>query len=213
MKVILLGPPGAGKGTQARQLAEKYGIPQLSTGDMLRAALKAGTEVGLKAKAAMEAGALVPDEVVVGIIADRIQEADCQKGFILDGFPRTVPQAQELDKMLAGRGMAIDHVIDIACDAEALVARITGRSTCSKCGEGYHAQHKKPAQAGICDKCGGTLTQRADDNEETVRNRLTVYEAQTAPVIGFYRPGGVFKEVDGMADMGAVFKALCAILG
>lgn len=213
MNLIFMGPPGAGKGTQARQIAEKYGIPQLSTGDMLRAAVKAGTEVGLKAKEAMESGGLVTDEIVVGIIGDRISEADCANGFILDGFPRTVAQAEALDGMLKDRALKIDHVIDITADYEALVARITGRSTCSKCGEGYHNQHKAPKSAGVCDLCGGALTTRADDNEETVRNRLAVYDKQTAPVIGFYKDGGSFKTVDGMQSMDAVFKSLCAILG
>jgi adenylate kinase len=213
MKLILMGPPGAGKGTQARRIAESYGVPQLSTGDMLRAAVKAGTEVGQRAKAAMESGGLVTDDIVVGIIADRIGEADCGKGFILDGFPRTVAQAVALDAMLTERGLHIDHVIDIAADTEALVARITGRSTCAKCGEGYHAVHKKPAVAGVCDKCGGNLTTRADDNEETVRNRLAVYHQQTAPVIDHYRDGGKFRTVDGMLPMDTVYTALCAILG
>lgn len=213
MNLIFLGPPGAGKGTQARMIAEKYGIPQLSTGDMLRAAVKAGTEVGLQAKAFMEAGNLVPDEVVVGIIADRTQEADCKKGFILDGFPRTVEQAKALTKMLKKRKMTIDHVIDIAADDDPLVGRITGRRTCAKCGEGYHIQFKPTAKEGVCDKCGGELTQRADDTEATVRNRLKVYHAQTAPVIGYYKEKGQFQTVDGMQSMDGVFKALCAILG
>ncbi|MBF0369934.1 MAG: adenylate kinase [Magnetococcales bacterium] len=212
MNLIFMGPPGAGKGTQARRIAEKYSIPQLSTGDMLRAAVKAGTPVGLKAKEAMEAGALVTDDIVVGIIGDRIDEADCKKGFILDGFPRTVSQADALEGMLSSRSLKIDHVIDIAADSEALVARITGRSTCSGCGEGYHKTNKKPAKDGVCDKCGGTLTTRADDNEETVRNRLSVYDAQTAPVIGFYKDKGAFKSVDGMGAMDDVFQALCDIL-
>ncbi|MBF0136045.1 MAG: adenylate kinase [Magnetococcales bacterium] len=213
MKVILMGPPGAGKGTQARQIAEKYGIPQLSTGDMLRAAVKAGTEVGKKAKAAMESGGLVPDEVVVGIIADRTREADCQKGFLLDGFPRTVPQAEALDKMLTARKQTIDHVIDIAVEDEPLVNRITGRRTCGSCGEGYHIQFKKPAKEGECDKCSGQLTQRADDNEKTVRNRLSVYHSQTSPLIDYYRRKGNFKTVDGMQNMDKVLSDLCAILG
>ncbi|MEO5348806.1 MAG: adenylate kinase [Magnetococcus sp. YQC-3] len=213
MNLIFMGPPGAGKGTQARRIAETYAVPQLSTGDMLRAAVKAGTEVGQKAKAAMESGGLVTDDIVVGIIAERIGEADCARGFILDGFPRTVAQAGALDTMLAERGLKIDHVIDITADTEALVSRITGRSTCAQCGEGYHAVHKKPASAGVCDKCGGNLTTRADDNEETVRNRLAVYHQQTAPVIEHYRHGGKFRTVDGMQKMDEVYAALCAILG
>lgn len=213
MNLIFMGPPGAGKGTQARKIAEKYAIPQLSTGDMLRAAVKAGTDVGKRAKAAMESGGLVTDDIVVGIIADRIAETDCKKGFILDGFPRTVAQATALDSMLKERSLKIDHVIDITCDHEALVARITGRSTCADCGEGYHNVHKKPAKAGVCDKCGGKLTTRADDNEETVRNRLSVYDQQTAPVIEHYRHKGAFKTVDGMEPMDTVLKNLCAIIG
>lgn len=213
MNLILMGPPGAGKGTQARRLAEKYGIPQLSTGDMLRAAVKAGSEVGLKAKAAMESGGLVTDDIVVGIIADRIGEPDCAGGFILDGFPRTVGQAEALTGMLKERSLRIDHVIDVAADDEPLVGRITGRSTCSKCGEGYHRDNKPPSKPGVCDKCGGELTTRADDNEETVRNRLKVYHGQTAPVIEYYRNSGVFKSVDGLKPMDEVFKDLCAILG
>ncbi|MEO5340531.1 MAG: adenylate kinase [Magnetococcus sp. MYC-9] len=213
MNLILMGPPGAGKGTQARRIAERYGVPQLSTGDMLRAAVKAGTEVGQRAKAAMESGGLVTDDIVVGIIADRIGEADCSQGFILDGFPRTVAQAESLDAMLRDRQLKIDHVIDITADTEALVARITGRSTCSQCGEGYHALFKKPTLAEVCDKCGGRLTTRADDNEETVRNRLAVYHQQTAPVIDHYRNGGQFRTVDGMQPMDTVFAQLCEILG
>lgn len=213
MNLILMGPPGAGKGTQARRIAERYAVPQLSTGDMLRAAVKAGTSVGQRAKAAMESGGLVTDDIVVGIIADRISEADCAQGFILDGFPRTVAQAQSLDIMLAERALKIDHVIDITADTEALVTRITGRSTCALCGEGYHTVYKKPAVSGQCDKCNGTLTTRADDNEETVRNRLAVYHQQTAPVIDHYRNGGQFKTVDGMEEMDVVFAKLCDILG
>lgn len=213
MNLILMGPPGAGKGTQARRIAERYAVPQLSTGDMLRAAVKAGTSVGQRAKAAMESGGLVTDDIVVGIIADRISEADCARGFILDGFPRTVAQADALDRMLAERALTIDHVIDITADTEALVTRITGRSTCALCGEGYHTVYKKPAVAGQCDKCPGVLTTRADDNEETVRNRLAVYHQQTAPVIEHYRNAGQFKTVDGMEQMDIVFATLCDILG
>ncbi|MEO5378236.1 MAG: adenylate kinase [Magnetococcus sp. DMHC-6] len=213
MNLILMGPPGAGKGTQARMIAEKYAIPQLSTGDMLRAAVKAGTEVGLRAKAAMESGALVTDDIVVGIIGDRIDQSDCVNGFILDGFPRTVPQAEALEEMLSSRSLKIDHVVDITAETEALVLRITGRSTCSSCGEGYHILHKKPAVDGVCDKCGGTLTTRADDNEATVRNRLDVYHRQTAPVVEFYKSRGNFKAVDGMGQMEVVYQTLVAILG
>lgn len=212
MKLILMGPPGAGKGTQARRIAEKYGIPQLSTGDMLRAAVKAGTPVGLKAKEAMESGALVTDEIVVGIVGDRIAEKDCKKGFILDGFPRTVSQAEALTKTMKERKLKLDNVIDITADTEALVGRITGRRTCGKCGEGYHMEFKAPSKEGVCDKCGGELALRADDNEETVRNRLVEYNEKTAPVIGFYRDMGAFQEVDGMQNIDDVFGSLCKIL-
>ncbi|MBF0159389.1 MAG: adenylate kinase [Magnetococcales bacterium] len=213
MKLLFMGPPGAGKGTQARRIAEKYGIPQLSTGDMLRAAVKAGSEIGLKAKAVMESGGLVSDEIVIGIIAARTLEPDCAGGFLLDGFPRTVAQAEALDRMLKERGHAIDHVVDLAADNEALVQRITGRSTCAGCGEGYHREFKKPRQADVCDQCGGQLVQRADDNEETVRNRLSAYQQQTAPLIDYYRRQGNLKSVDGMLPMDQVFSAICAILG
>ncbi|MBF0125013.1 MAG: adenylate kinase [Magnetococcales bacterium] len=212
MKLLFMGPPGAGKGTQARRIAEKYGIPQLSTGDMLRAAVKEGSDIGLKAKAVMESGGLVSDEIVIGIIADRTLAADCAGGFLLDGFPRTVAQAEALDRMLAERRHAIDHVIDLAADSEALVRRITGRSSCAGCGEGYHNEFKKPTHVGVCDKCGGQLTQRADDNEETVRNRLDAYQRQTAPLIDYYRRQGNLKDVDGMLPMDEVFDAICAIL-
>ncbi|MEO5331812.1 MAG: adenylate kinase [Magnetococcus sp. YQC-5] len=213
MNLIFMGPPGAGKGTQARRIAEKYAIPQLSTGDMLRAAVKAGTPVGLRAKAAMESGGLVTDDIVVGIIGDRIGEADCQNGFILDGFPRTVGQANSLETMLSERQLKIDYVIDITADDDALVARITGRRTCGQCGEGYHIQFKKPAKEELCDLCGGALVTRADDTEETVRNRLAVYHAQTAPVLDFYRNRGAIETVDGMQEMNVVFSNLCAIIG
>ncbi|MEG3638981.1 adenylate kinase [Magnetococcus sp. PR-3] len=213
MKVVLMGPPGAGKGTQARKISEKYGIPQLSTGDMLRAAVAAGSEVGLKAKAAMESGSLVTDEIVLGIIKDRTAEADCDKGYLLDGFPRTVAQAEGLDAMLSTRTQNLDFVIDIKVEDEPLVNRITGRSTCGDCGEGYHDEFKPPAKADVCDKCSGTLKRRADDNAETVRNRLSVYHEQTAPLIDYYGAKGLVKGVDGMQDMAKVLDDLCAILG
>ncbi|ABK44261.1 Adenylate kinase [Magnetococcus marinus MC-1] len=213
MKVVLMGPPGAGKGTQARKISEKYGIPQLSTGDMLRAAVAAGSEVGLRAKAAMESGSLVTDEIVLGIIQDRTDEADCDQGYLLDGFPRTLAQAEGLDAMLAKRNQSIDVVIDIKVEDEPLVARITGRSSCEKCGEGYHDSFKPSAQPNVCDKCSGTLKRRADDNADTVRNRLEVYHKQTAPLIGYYDAKGLLKEVDGMQEMGKVLEDLCAILG
>ncbi len=213
MNLILLGPPGAGKGTQAEQIAVKHGILQLSTGEMLRAAVKAGSEVGLKAKAIMELGGLVSDEIVVGIISDRIDQPDCAKGFILDGFPRTLPQAAALETLLATKGKMLDAVIEIKVDDEALVERITGRFSCAKCGAGYHDKYKAPAEEGVCDKCGSTeFSRRADDNEETVRNRLMAYYRETAPLIGYYFAKDRLKSVDGMADIDEVTRQINAIL-
>ncbi len=213
MNLILLGPPGAGKGTQAEQIAAKHGIVQLSTGEMLRAAVKAGTEVGLKAKAIMESGGLVSDDIVVGIISERIDEADCANGFILDGFPRTLPQAAALEKLLDSKGKTLDAVIELKVDDEALIERITGRFSCSKCGAGYHDKYKKPAKDGVCDKCGSTeFTRRADDNEETVRNRLMAYYRETAPLIGYYFAKDRHQSVDGMAPIDEVTKQIEAIL-
>ena len=214
MNLILLGPPGAGKGTQAEQIAAKHGIVQLSTGEMLRAAVKAGSEVGLKAKAIMESGGLVSDDIVVGIISDRIDQPDCANGFILDGFPRTLPQAAALEKLLASKGKTLDAVIEIKVDDEALVERITGRFSCAKCGAGYHDKYKTPAVEGVCDKCGSTeFSRRADDNEETVRNRLMSYYRETAPLIGYYFGKDRLKTVDGMADINDVTRQIHAILG
>nr|CRH05819.1 Adenylate kinase [Candidatus Magnetococcus massalia] len=212
MKVILMGPPGAGKGTQARRVCEKYEIPQLSTGDMLRAAVAAESEVGLKAKEAMESGALVTDDIVLGIIKDRTTQSDCAKGYLLDGFPRTEAQAQGLDAMLSERGETIDVVVDIEVQDEALVERITGRSTCGKCGEGFHDSFKPPKQVDVCDLCGGELKRRADDNAETVRNRLSVYHEQTAPLIGYYDGKKMLQRVDGMQGMEKVLTDLCDVL-
>jgi adenylate kinase len=200
VNLILLGPPGAGKGTQAQRLQAARGLVQLSTGDMLRAAVAAGTEVGRKAKDIMARGELVSDEVVVGIIQDRIEQPDCAQGFILDGFPRTVAQAEALDRMLAGKGLKLDAVIEMKVDAEALIDRITGRYTCSNCGAVYHDRTTKPKVAGVCDRCGATdFTRRADDNAEAVRTRLAAYEKLTAPLLPYYRGRGVLKTVDGMA--------------
>ena len=214
MNLILLGPPGAGKGTQAEQISAKHGIVQLSTGEMLRAAVKAGTEVGLKAKAIIESGGLVSDEIVVGIISERIDQPDCAKGFILDGFPRTLPQAAALETLLGTKGKTLDAVIEIKVDDEALVERITGRFSCADCGTGYHDKYKTPAKEGVCDKCGSTqFSRRADDNEETVRNRLMAYYRETAPLIGYYFAKDRLKSVDGMADIGEVARKINAILG
>ncbi len=214
MNLILLGPPGAGKGTQSKRLEDKFSIVQLSTGDMLRAAVASGSEIGQQAKAVMESGGLVSDELVIGIISDRIDQDDCKGGFILDGFPRTVPQAEALNKMLAEKSLQLDHVIELTVDDEAMVERICGRYTCSKCGAGYHDSFQKPATDGVCDKCGSTdFTRRADDNEETVRNRLTQYHEQTAPISNFYGEQGILKQVDGMADIDVVTSSLENIIG
>lgn len=214
MNLILLGPPGAGKGTQAEQISAKHGIVQLSTGEMLRAAVKAGTEVGLKAKVIIESGGLVSDEIVVGIISERIDQPDCANGFILDGFPRTLPQAAALETLLGTKGKTLDAVIEIKVDDEALVERITGRFSCADCGTGYHDKYKMPAVEGVCDKCGSTqFSRRADDNEETVRNRLMAYYRETAPLIGYYFAKDRLKSVDGMADIDEVARQINAILG
>lgn len=208
MKLILLGAPGAGKGTQAEKIVEKYGIPAVSTGNIIRAALKAGTEMGLKAKSYMDAGQLVPDDVVIGIIKDRLKEKDCENGFILDGFPRTIPQAQALEDM----GVDIDKVLDIEVPDEKITARMSGRRVCAKCANSYHLLYKKPKQEGVCDACGGELVQRKDDAPETVQARLKEYHEMTGPLKNFYEKLGKLVIVEGqeeVADTTAlVFKAL-----
>lgn len=205
MNLILLGPPGAGKGTQAQRLQQARGLVQLSTGDMLRAAVAAGSEIGKRADAVMKRGELVSDEIVVGIIEDRIGRPDCTKGFILDGFPRTTAQAEALDAMLGRKGMRLDAVIEMVVDDAQMVDRITGRYTCAKCGAGYHDTNNRPKKVGVCDSCGGTeFTRRADDKAETVKARLDAYHRQTAPLLPYYRARGVLQQVDGMAEIDQV---------
>jgi adenylate kinase len=213
MNIILLGPPGAGKGTQAKMLVEKYGIPQISTGDILRKNLKEQTPLGLEAKKYMDAGQLVPDEVVIGIIDNRLKEPDCEKGYMLDGFPRTVAQAEALDAMLAERGSQIDHVISIEVPNDELMGRLTGRRTCRQCGAGYHVLFDPPKVEGVCDKCGGELYQRDDDNEETVGNRLKVYAEQTQPLIDYYKNKGLLRPINGVGSIDEIFNRIVAVLG
>lgn len=213
MNVILLGPPGAGKGTQARILMDRRGLVQLSTGDMLRAAVAAGTEVGRKAEAVMKSGGLVSDDIVIGVVSDRLDQPDVSAGVIFDGFPRTTPQAAALDRLLSEKGMALDAVVNMAVDDAAMVDRISGRYTCATCGEGYHDAAKKPARAGVCDKCGGTeFKRRKDDNPETVAARLKEYHAETAPLIAYYEAAGKLATVDGMADIDAVTEAIASAI-
>ncbi len=209
MNLILLGPPGAGKGTQAKRLQDSLGIPQLSTGDMLRASATSGSELGIKAKGFMDAGHLVPDDVMIDMIAERIDEPDCRKGFILDGFPRTVAQAKALDKMLERQKRKLDRVIEMTVDDDALVERITGRFACARCGAGYHEMFQRPRKDGVCDTCGHTeFVRRADDTAETVRARLEAYHAQTTPLLPYYRKRGVLSSVDGMADIDDVARQI-----
>jgi adenylate kinase len=213
LKIILLGPPGAGKGTQSKRLEKAHGLVQLSTGDMLRAERAAGTELGRKVQAIMDAGHLVSDDIIVDMIEKRIGAADCRNGFVLDGFPRTVPQAEALDAMLARRNMKLDYVIELAVDEDALVDRIDGRFSCAKCGASYHERNKRPKVAGVCDVCGSKdFIRRADDNAETVKARLAAYHAQTAPILPYYRAKGILRQVDGMADIPEVTRQIEAIL-
>jgi adenylate kinase len=213
MILLLLGPPGSGKGTQAKRLEQKYGLVQLSSGDMLRAAIKAGSEVGKTAEAIMKAGKLVPDEVVIAIISERIDRDDCRRGFVLDGFPRTTAQAEALDRLLAEKHLTLDHVIELEVDEAVLTKRIVGRYSCATCGTGYHDEFKRPKREGACDVCGGTsFTRRPDDNEATVRARLAAYHASTAPILPYYAAKGLLKRVDGMAPIDEVSKAIEAIL-
>jgi adenylate kinase len=214
INIVLLGPPGAGKGTQAKRLEARYGLVQLSTGDMLRAAVAAGTATGLRAKAVMEAGKLVDDEILIAMISDRLGQADAQRGAIFDGFPRTVPQAEALDRLLDSMGMRVDHVIELQVDEVALVERISGRFTCKSCGAGYHDRFQPPRVANTCDVCGASeFARRADDNADTVRRRLAEYHAKTAPILPYYRARGSLRSVDGMADMDRVTAELETVVG
>jgi adenylate kinase len=213
MIIVLLGPPGAGKGTQAKEIATRRGLVQLSTGDMLRSAVAAGTEIGAKAKPIMEKGLLVPDEIVIGIFAERIDQPDCKNGVILDGFPRTLPQASALDAVLKEKRSRLDAVIELKVDDKVLVERISGRFTCARCGEGYHDSFRPPKTSGVCDVCQGTeFTRRKDDAPETVRDRLLVYYRDTSPLIGYYYCRGNLHAVDGMAPIGRVAAAIAGIL-
>ncbi|MCH5260892.1 MAG: adenylate kinase [Lachnospiraceae bacterium] len=213
MKIIMLGAPGAGKGTQAKMIAEKYGVPHISTGDIFRANIKNGTQLGMEAKQYMDQGLLVPDELTVKILLDRVAQDDCQNGYVLDGFPRTIPQAQVLDKALTELGDKIDYAIDVDVPDENIVKRMGGRRACLSCGATYHIEHIPPKAEGICDKCGQELVLRDDDKPETVQNRLNVYHEQTQPLIDFYKEKGVLKTVDGTMDMKDVFAAVMTILG
>jgi adenylate kinase len=209
--LILLGPPGAGKGTQARMLEESFGLVQLSTGDLLRAAVAAGTEAGKQAKAVMDSGGLVSDDIVLAILKDRMADPDTRKGVILDGFPRTAGQAEALDGLLASTGQRVNSVISMEVEDAPMIARVAGRYTCAACGEGYHDEFKQPAKAGVCDKCGGTdFKRRADDNAQTAGARLAAYHAQTAPLIAYYNDRGVLEKVDAMADIATVADAMKA---
>jgi adenylate kinase len=210
MNLILLGPPGAGKGTQSALLEKRFNIPQISTGDMLRAAVKASTPMGLKAKAFMDAGDLVPDAVVVGIVHERLQESDCAEGFILDGFPRTVPQADALNDSLAQLNKELDAVVSLQVDTGALVERLTGRRTCKNCGKGFHLKFDPPAPDGSCSACSGELSQRDDDHEETIRHRMDAYRRQTAPLEDYYRRAGILLTVDGMSGIEDVQQEILA---
>ena len=212
MKIIMLGAPGAGKGTQAKMIAEKFGIPHISTGDIFRANIKNGTELGKKAKEYMDKGQLVPDELTVEILLDRVAADDCKNGYVLDGFPRTIPQADVLDKELTKLGDKVDFAINVDVPDENIVRRMSGRRACLKCGATYHIEHIPPKKEGICDKCGSELVQRDDDKPETVQNRLSVYHEQTQPLIDYYNKKNILKSVDGTKDMQEVFSDIVNIL-
>lgn len=212
MNLVLMGLPGAGKGTQADKIVKKYGIPHISTGDMFRAAMKEGTELGLKAKSFMDKGELVPDEVTIGIVRERLNKPDCEQGFLLDGFPRTVAQAEALENILAEIGKKMDYVINIEVDQSILMERLTGRRICKSCGATYHLVFNPPAEAGVCDRCGGELYQRPDDNKETVQNRLDVNMKQTKPLLDFYHEKGYLKNINGQQHIDQVFVSVDTLL-
>lgn len=213
MNLVLMGLPGAGKGTQAEKIVEKYNIPHISTGDMFRAAIKDQTELGLKAKSFMDKGELVPDEVTIGIVRERLSQDDCKQGFLLDGFPRTVAQAEALENILSDLNRPIDYVINVDVDKEILMERLTGRRICKECGATYHLVFNPPAKEGVCDRCGGELYQRADDNAETVQNRLDVNLKQTKPLLSFYEDKGTLRNVNGQQDINVVFEDIDQLLG
>ncbi len=212
MYILLMGPPGAGKGTQAERLIAEYGIPQISTGDMFRAAVKSGTALGKEAKSYMDKGALVPDSVTVGIVKERLAEDDCKKGWILDGFPRTTAQAAALDAILHDMGISLTAVLNIQAEKEGLIRRVCGRFVCRKCGASFHKEFRPPKQEGICDTCGGELYQRDDDKEETMKQRLSVYENSTAPLIDYYKASGVLYDIDGDKSMDEVHDEIVSVL-
>ena len=213
MKIIMLGAPGAGKGTQAKKIADKYQVPHISTGDIFRANIKNGTELGMKAKTYMDQGLLVPDELVVDLVVDRLAQEDCANGCVLDGFPRTIPQAECLDEALAAKGEAIDYAIDVDVPDENIINRMSGRRACVACGATYHIVHIPTKVEGVCDRCGESLILRDDDKPETVLKRLSIYHAQTQPLIDYYTKAGILKSVDGTVDMNDVFAAIVDILG
>ncbi len=213
MKIVLLGAPGAGKGTQAKKLVEKYGLPQVSTGDLLRAAVAAGTPLGKEAKSYMDSGQLVPDSVVLGMMEERMKQDDMKKGYILDGFPRNTKQAEALDKMLAGLNMSLDAALSVDVPFEDLMKRLTGRRTCKACGQMYNIYFSPSKQEGKCDKCSGELFQRDDDKEETIKKRLDVYNASTAPLIDYYKSKGILKSVSGTGSIDGIFAQVCNLLG
>lgn len=213
MRLVLLGAPGAGKGTQAKKLIEKYGIPQISTGDLLRAAVAAGTPLGKEAKSFMDKGELVPDRVVLGMVEERIRQDDCKKGYILDGFPRNTAQAEALDHMLSGLHLPLTSALSVDVPFEDLMKRLTGRRTCRSCGQMFNIYSNPPRHEGKCDKCNGELFQRDDDREETIKKRLEVYNSQTAPLIDYYRRKGILKSVSGTGEIGEIFKSVCSALG